>query len=162
MAITYEPIATTTLGTAAATVTFSTISGAYTDLILVADFAVSGGGDNLVRFNSDTGSNYSVTLLAGTGSVAASGRSSSQTSYNPNYLSDQTSQRIIITHQLQNYSNSTTYKTLLTRLNNASRQTMVSVGLWRNTAAITSIDLLRTAGNYTSGSTFTLYGIASA
>jgi hypothetical protein len=34
MAITYSPIATTTLGTAAASVTFSTISGAYTDLVL--------------------------------------------------------------------------------------------------------------------------------
>jgi hypothetical protein len=35
MAKTYEPIATTTLGTAAATVTFSSISGTYTDLVLV-------------------------------------------------------------------------------------------------------------------------------
>jgi hypothetical protein len=37
MAITYEPIATTTLGTAAASVTFSSISGAYTDLVLVCN-----------------------------------------------------------------------------------------------------------------------------
>jgi hypothetical protein len=162
MAITYEPISTTTLGSAAATVTFSTISGAYTDLILVAEYTVSGGGDHLVRFNSDTGSNYSVTVLAGTGSATGSGRSSSQTSYNPNWNSDQPSQRIIITHQIQNYSNSTTYKTLLTRLNNASSQTVASVGLWRSTSAITSIDLLRSAGNYNSGSTFTLYGIKAA
>lgn len=162
MPATYEPIATTTLSSTSATVTFSTISGAYTDLILVADFSVSAGGDNLVRFNSDTGSNYSVTVLAGTGSATGSGRSSSQTSYNPNWNSDQTSQRIIITHQIQNYSNSTTYKTLLTRLNNASNQTVASVGLWRSTSAITSIDLLRTTGSYNSGSTFTIYGIKAA
>jgi hypothetical protein len=38
MAITYEPIATTTLGTALQTsVTFSTISGSYTDLVLIAN-----------------------------------------------------------------------------------------------------------------------------
>ena len=34
-AATYEPIATTTLGSAASTITFSSISGSYTDLILV-------------------------------------------------------------------------------------------------------------------------------
>ena len=32
---TYEPIATNTLGSAAASVTFSGISGSYTDLILI-------------------------------------------------------------------------------------------------------------------------------
>jgi hypothetical protein len=62
MAITYEPIATATLGTATASVTFSTISGSYTDLVLVIQrrygysnkwYATS------IRFNSDTGSNYS-------------------------------------------------------------------------------------------------------
>jgi hypothetical protein len=36
-----------------------------------------------------------------------------------------------------------------------------SVGLWRNTAAITSITITN-AGTYQIGSTFTLYGIASA
>ena len=40
MAITYEPIATNTLGSAAASVTFSSISGTYTDLVVV----VSGNG----------------------------------------------------------------------------------------------------------------------
>ena len=35
MATTYEPIATTTLGSAAASITFSSIAGTYTDLRLV-------------------------------------------------------------------------------------------------------------------------------
>ena len=66
MAITYEPIATTTLGTAAASVTFSTISGAFTDLVLVMAFANTGvgnGNDILMQFNSDSGSNYSRTFI---------------------------------------------------------------------------------------------------
>jgi hypothetical protein len=47
MAITYEPIATTTLGSAAADVTFTSISGTYTDLVLVAVTQIGSSGDYL-------------------------------------------------------------------------------------------------------------------
>jgi hypothetical protein len=81
MAITYEPIATTTLGSAAATVTFSSISGAYTDLIVVANLAQSAGSNSLrFRLNGDTGSNYSATILRGYGSTANSVIDTSTTS----------------------------------------------------------------------------------
>jgi hypothetical protein len=71
---------------------------------------------------------------------------------------------------IQNYSNSTTYKTILTRTNNAagsSAQLLVGaqVALWRNTAAITSITILGDQGtpsNLATGSTFTLYGLKAA
>ena len=42
MAKTYEPIATTTLSTATAEVTFSSISGSYTDLVYII-YNKSGG-----------------------------------------------------------------------------------------------------------------------
>jgi hypothetical protein len=62
MTATYEKIATTTLGSTTATVTFSSISGAYTDLVLVERLVKSiTGGSLQVRFNSDTGTNYSAT-----------------------------------------------------------------------------------------------------
>jgi hypothetical protein len=80
MPITYEPIATNTLGSATATVTFSTISGSYTDLILVISAFT---GDDLaaytIRLNGDTGSNYSVTSLEGQGTSAVSQQQSNQT-----------------------------------------------------------------------------------
>jgi hypothetical protein len=65
---------------------------------------------------------------------------------------------------LQNYSNSTTYKTVLNRTNYAGSGgwTVASVGLWRDTSAITSIRIAISetqTGNFISGSTFTLYGI---
>jgi hypothetical protein len=73
MAITYEPIATTTLGSAAADVTFTSISGTYTDLVLVAVTQIGSSGDYLgVQFNSDTGTNYSRTRLSGNGTSASS------------------------------------------------------------------------------------------
>ena len=65
---TYTPLSTTTLGSAQATVTFSSISGSYTDLVLVMNtIGTSAGGDVQVQFNSDTASNYSCTILYGTG-----------------------------------------------------------------------------------------------
>ena len=159
---TYIPIATTTLTSAQATIDFTSISGSYTDLILVTDFSVTSAGDFYLRVNSDTGSNYSVTRLIGDGTSAVSTRSSSVGYITPNYNSDQTSQRVIQTWLFQNYSNTTTNKTILCRYNNAARQAVAAVGLWRSTAAISSINIARSAGNFDIGSTFTIYGITSA
>lgn len=158
---TYEPIATTTLGSSASSVTFSSISGSYTDLILISNFSASGGGNSFIRVGNgsiDTGSNYSVTYLYGDGSSASSGRFSSQTLIYSGDLG--TPMHTNITN-FQNYSNSTTYKTSLTR-DNYSSSVSAWVGLWRNTAVINTISFNTTSGTFNSGSTFTLYGIASA
>jgi hypothetical protein len=62
-----------------------------------------------------------------------------------------------------NYSNTTTYKTWLSRSGASDRATEALVGLWRSTSAITTIALSIDAGaTYSTGSTFTLYGIAAA
>jgi hypothetical protein len=66
-----------------------------------------------------------------------------------------------ITH-FMNYSNTTTYKTALVRGNNASSGVDAIVNNWRNTAAITNIDVIANSSTFTSGSTFTLYGIKAA
>jgi len=52
---------------------------------------------------------------------------------------------------------------VLSRTNNAATETKAVVGLWRNTAAITSMDCGTGGANtFQVGTTFTLYGIASA
>ena len=166
---TYTPIATTTLGSAQASVTFSSISGSYTDLVLVGNLGSASAYFANIRFNSDTGSNYSVTDLYGTGSSAGSARASNRSvgdiDFDVNLPSDVSSNFIA---NIMNYSNSTTYKTTLTRMNNAANGVSASVVLWRNTNAITSITILSASSNgantanIASGSTFTLYGIAAA
>jgi hypothetical protein len=157
---TYEPIATFTVSTAQASYTFSGISGSYTDLVLVVTGTASSGSYFTLRFNSDTGSNYSNTEMDGYSGGAASNRNTSS-SYMYNG-SIQTTQTNTISH-IQNYSNSTTNKTVLTRSNYATSGVKASVGLWRNTAAITSIEIGTGGANtYQSGATFTLYGIAAA
>jgi hypothetical protein len=164
MASTYEVIETETLGTATASVTFSTISGSYTDLVLVINggMATTTNYATSIRFNSDTGSNYSLTRLYGNGTSASSDRGSSQTYiYTLSPGRDTLNATQII--QVMNYSNTTTYKTCLTRSNDAGYNTGAIVGLWRSTAAITSISVSpEFTANWKSGSTFTLYGIASA
>lgn len=161
---TYEPIATTTLGSAQATVTFSSISGSYTDLVLIVAEGNSANSDYdiYIKFNSDSGTNYSRTQLTGNGSTASSSRSSDNTEIRigPSYNNQPVS--TLISH-IMNYSNTTTNKTVISRTGHASGYLMSHVALWRSTAAITSIALTLQGGiNFVSGSTFTLYGIKAA
>jgi hypothetical protein len=167
MPVTYDKIATTTLGSSTAAVTFSSISSAYTDIKIVISGVASGAGAVLqVQFNGDTTSGlYSMTELWGTGSIAGSNRRSSEnkiyTSYQSVNFGNSDQANAII--EVMNYSNSTTNKTVLARTNSPSATypgTVATVGLWRNTNAINSITL--TLGNFLSGTTLTLYGIKAA
>ena len=163
-AVTYTPIATQTLGSAAASVTFSSIPGTYKDLVLVCNYGMSVVANvPILRFNSDSGSNYSQTSIYGNGTSAASGRDTNNSGvYFLDFLGTGGITNIcnsII--QIMNYANTTTYKTTLMRDNDSSKGTDASVGLWRNTAAITTIGIVANANNINSGSTFTLYGIGA-
>lgn len=158
---TYTPLATTTLGSDAATITFSSISGSYTDLVLVIN-GTSNQGDTVgLQFNSDTGTNYSATRLSGNGTAASSGRWSNEAkAYYGVFYTSMTNAII----NFQNYSNTTTYKTFIARSNNAGNDVRANVGLWRSTSAITSITLNFYDGTskYSSGTVATLYGITAA
>jgi hypothetical protein len=145
MASTYEPLATTTLGSAAASVTFSSISGSYTDLVLVINARMTGGGGASsiqAQFNSDTASNYSFTLLNGDGSSATSARASSQTQAAVGLATDTAGEFSPSIIQVMNYSNTTTYKTVLARSGIASDRVRAFVSLWSSTSAINRIDLI--------------------
>jgi hypothetical protein len=160
MATTYEPIATTTLSTTAANVDFTSISGSYTDLILIVDALLSSSNNSFgFRYNSDTGNNYSFTYLFGDGSAATSGRQSNVSIADAGYISGTRSTNIV---HIQNYSNATTYKTHISRFSPSNLYAGTYVGLWRSTSAITSISIIPASSTFASGSTFTLYGIASA
>lgn len=169
MAITYEPIATQTLGSTTTDVTLSSISSSYTDLILICNFSrVTANGQNLsLRVNSDTGSNYSNTYIEGDGSTAYSGRNSNQTSARIGAVGGgftlSTTDLISVIINFNDYSNTTTNKTIISRYNQAGANTGSAVALWRSTSAISSITLSTfNTGQFGSGSTFTLYGIKEA
>jgi hypothetical protein len=165
---TYTPLATTTLGSNTASYTFSSISGSYTDLVLVCNIQqVTDGEQVAIQVNGDTGSNYSRTYLCGDGSTAHSGRSTSATSILVDHhatppTSNSFSVNIV---NFENYSNTTTNKTVIARSNSLSTYggAVQITGLWRSTAAITSITVFCTTGrNMKTGTSLTLYGIAAA
>jgi hypothetical protein len=166
-ATTYVPIATYTLASSASTVTFGsggTLPQTYTDLVLVFNGTSSANSNGCLVFNSDSGSHYSNTYVLGNGSSASSG-TGPNTSVMKMFYPNTTSSTAII--NLMNYSNTTTYKTGISRHSSTGNFALANVGLWRgstgsSTEAITSITVSVDSGTFSAGSTFTLYGIKAA
>lgn len=168
MPATYEPIATTTLGTEAANITFSSISSAYTDLrlVFVGIKPATGNTSAQVQLNSDTGANYSWTNMNGNGTTAASSKGTSDSSIPLVLFSAITTTNPQMgTMDLMSYSGST-YKTVLVNEasdKNGSGVVARTVGLWRSTSAINSIKIYDgSSRNFGIGTTATLYGILKA
>jgi hypothetical protein len=157
---TYEAIATATASGSTNIITFSSIPQTYTDLVLIVKADGTGQGGYQVRFNSDSAGNYSATRLYGDGTTASSDRE-----VNKNNLTTEWgggAYNMYITH-IQNYSNTTTYKTALTRISE-NRYAVAMVGMWRSTAAVSTITVANgnSATNFASTATFSLYGIKAA
>jgi hypothetical protein len=162
---TYEPIATQTLTSAAASITFSSIAATYTDLRVV--FVCQGataGVSGYLEYNGISTTTYSETYLEGNGTTATSG---AVTSNNNIDLRQGTAfsnlQPAMVTIDIFSYAGST-FKTCLIQTSqdyNGSGATVATVGLWRATSAITQVKLSG-SGNFAIGTTATLYGIKSA
>lgn len=179
MARTYEPIASTSLSDdLTRTVTFSNIPGTYTDLVLVCflranEFTFNSTNYPHLRFNSDTGTNYSYTRLyarSTSGSWSAlSERTSNTTDMGLVGISMTSSNSNIFTpvvYQIMSYANTNVFKTTLARNAQVSNLTnedgpAAAVGLWRSTSAITSVSLnpSQATSEFVSGSTFSLFGV---
>lgn len=165
---TYEPIATATASGSSGTVTFSSIPQTYTDLILVMKLGYTSGGHYaIVRANgdSDGNANYGNTYVLGTGGGASSGRNGGLSGYYSSFgITGDTTLNFMSVMHIFNYSNTTTFKTALTRDNLAgSGAEAVAACRRTNTNAITSLEIKGTSSSvFASGSTFTLYGIKAA
>jgi hypothetical protein len=174
MANTYSLIASNTLSTSAASVTFSAIPNTFTDLVV----RVSARTDRAqtsdttkMTINADNSAIYSFTKLRGDGTSALSNRNTGNTSlsventdgntatsntfdsteiYIPNYLSTANKPISSIIMREDNSTAATTYNS-------------VQAHLYRNTSAITSLSFAPSNGpNFVSGSSFFLYGIKNS
>lgn len=162
MSQTYIPLATHTTTSSVNTYTFSNIPGTYTDIVILGAWRDVVNGSSLkIRFNSDTGSNYSYTWMRGNGTAASSSRSSNQTFAYGGEDVTTSATFSAFQMQIQNYSNTTTNKSSLVRNDPAASETRAIINLWRSTSAITSITLF-VDNNFGVGTSFTLYGIKAA
>jgi len=156
---TYTPLANITLSSSASTVTFSSISQIYKDLVLIINAKNTTGTTGLrARFNSDSGANYSFVLMDGDGSTAASATASGQTLLSIG--SNATSDTVNILN-IMDYSATDKHKTVLVRANGASLSTSAFADRWASTSAISTIVVFPAANSFASGSTFAIYGIAA-
>ena len=156
MTAAWEVIDSQTLGSAAASVTFSSIPQGYRDLVLVVDANHTGANNSRVRVNSDTGANYHRVGMVGTALVVASFSSTGVTSWQFGAIGK--SQQIL---QILDYTATDKHKTALLRggaaVGTASEEVIAIAYRWANTAAITALEI-DPDGTYDAGSTFTLYG----
>lgn len=158
---TYNVIGTTTLTTSTATVTFSSIPQTYTDLVLVICGTQNSQSDALVRFNSDTNSNYSrIAMYPSSGNSMSSLVQSNQSGVAFSYFNTSIGMAVL---NIFNYSNTTTFKPVVAKHNGAGvTQLTANCGMWRSTSAINTVDIWAGGNNYQSGTTMTLYGITAA
>jgi hypothetical protein len=166
---TYTPIYSQTLSSATSSITFSNIPTTFTDLALVVSALNATATNTSFQFRVgsntvDTGSNYSLSEIFGTGSSAGSDRASNDTAGYLNGPGIGTSTTIPNTYVMNfmNYSNTTTFKTVLGRGGSANINLVATVNLWRSTLPINTITVFQSINNMSSGSTFTLYGIKAA
>ena len=170
MALQLFKIAEVTVASPQANIEFTSIPSGYTDLKLVVSSRASGTNDLLVRFNSDTGSNYPNRVLyggGGTGSLGSFGNT-----YSGIYILSISNGGAFTANTfasaelyIPNYTGSN-YKSASgdsAQENNSSTagQTYcyLTAGLWNNTAAITNITVHPGSNTFLTNSTATLYGI---
>ena len=164
-------IASTTLSSAAADVTFSSIAADYTHLqirFFAAGTLASADHVGLAMVvNTDTAANYSLHLLTGDGSSASADGASGSSSISglPRIPAPPTNASVFGAGVIDilDYANTSKYKTTRSlggNDRNGAGTIRFSSGNWRNTAAITSLKLyVADGGNLATYSSFSLYGV---
>ena len=171
MAPTYIPIASTTLSTSAASVTFSAIPQTYTDLVV--RLSVRNDQSTTINYlrmtlNSNTGSVYSNTVLRGDGSTVSSAADANVTFMligvvNSNSSTSNTFANGEIYIPSYTASQNKPISGFGVGENNATFARMqAAAGLFRSTTAVSSITIANEGGSFVSGSSFHLYGISNA
>lgn len=161
----FELISTTLVGSTTSSVTFSSIASTYKHLQLRwVGRDASTSGDSYIRFNGDSGNNYSAHRLAGgTSSVTSSAVIPASTIYvgamaNTNDEANAFSAGII---DILDYANTSKNKTARAFTGVAATNIFVMLrsGAWYNISAISSIEFISGGTGWVSGTRLSLYGV---
>jgi hypothetical protein len=154
------PLANITLGSAAASVTFSSIVGTYRDLLLISKVGNTTNNDLIIRFNSDSGSNYSMDYSASDGSSTYAGGDSSYSQVRISLAYPYNDNATGLSINVMDYAQTDKHKSGLLRIG-GTRGVQMEAFRWASTSAITTFSIAGSSGNLTSGSTFALYGMSA-
>lgn len=160
---TYDLIDSRTLSTNAGTIIFDSLPSTYQDLVLVVE-GLGSGGEVLadLRFNGDSGSNYSFRRMRGSSTTASSNTGNTKTVIGTELGFANGSERGSQTMYIMDYSASDRQKTvLITENSRGVYGVAVAAARWTGTAAITSITVRSTTNTFAAGTNFYLYGIVS-
>lgn len=151
----WTPLANLTLASPQSSVSFSSISQNFKDLVLIVDGGAPSGqiSDLFLGFNGTTGS-YSMVRAYGTGS----GVGSSTNGGSAGTIYATFGNRII---NIMDYSATDKHKTWITRDNNPANNVFMIVATWQSTAAVTSFSIYGDSANFATGTTFALYGVSA-
>lgn len=162
---TYTPLANLTLTGSASSITFSSISQAYRDLILVAQIKSNADDKFFIRLNAATTGHTSVSA-EGSGSTTASSASTAW----PEAITAGMGWNAITANEfapfvvnLMDYSATDKHKSVLIKggsITTANTASGIWAGRYASTSAVTQIRLYGN-GTWLAGTTLALYGIAS-
>lgn len=163
---TYVPIASTTIsGNSTSTVTFSNLPQTYTDLVVIKHGTHTGNSNSVMRFNGDTSTNYSQVYNYGNGTnTYVSGSDNNFSGLFIDYINTSgTPPTSMEQVNIMSYRNTAFYTSVIARRDDLMNATLLLVGTWRNTAAITSITIFANDGaNFSDGLSINIYGIEAA
>lgn len=158
----YESIATVTVGSLTASVSFSSIPSTYKHLQIRYSAANDSGSFQQMRYNSDSGSNYKSHYLYGNGSATGAGASSTATSIEFGDLPNSTTIQGAGIIDILDYASTTKNKTsrhLTGNDRNGAGVLVFTSGLWMNSSTAISSIVIYGINNYQVGTNFALYGI---
>lgn len=164
-----KTLASTTLSSATASITFSGISTSYKDLVLVTSTVASTTSPSqfiAVQFNGNTNNVYINCYLFG-GNATTSPVYSSTGSLR-DYLSTGITRSALTTNHTNNeithifdYNATDKWKSTLSEANNTGQDYYgITAGSFQSTSAITSIVVKHDTGNLGAGTRVTLMGVA--
>jgi hypothetical protein len=159
----YESIQTVTVGSGgASSISFTSIPSTYSHLQIRVIARSSSNPQVNLRFNSDSGSNYTEHQVGGNGTAASAYGAGSLNLMPQGPVASTTSVFAGFVIDILDYANTNKFKTIR-GLNGYDQNGSGFIGLysnlWRNTAAVSNIELLANVGSFAQYSSFALYGI---
>ena len=163
----FESIATVTVGSGgAADVEFTSIPSTYSHLQIRGVAASASTPRIYLRYNSDTGSNYTYHFLEGNGATAVATGGANQTEnwlFINGFVAANNPAAFVV--DILDYKDTNKFKTIRSlegNDNNSAGYVSLASGLYRSTSAISSIKLFTSSSTFSQYSHFALYGIKGA